>query len=405
MKRILFVEGEPGLGAALVRVLQSSRLEWEVDLVNSGSQAIDAIEFKPYEALICAINLADIPGLQVLKAARDISPQTLRIALASTVYREMGIEAAKYAHQIIIVPTEAEEVVSILQRAFILEAPFVQDDLKKIIARLNKLPSLPALYVAIMEEVQSQHTSVERIGAIIERDPGMSAKILQIVNSAFFGLKQTISNPVQATSFLGVETIRDLALSMSIFAQFNSQLIKELGLGMLWDHSTTTGFFARTIAHIENQSKNITGDAFTAGILHDVGKLILAENLPRQYYTALRLASSKNKPQFEAEREVFGVSHAEVGAYLLGIWGLPDGVVDTVAYHHTPAKYDSHIYLPLIAVHVANTLDHHLHPRNAQSRVRGFDMDYLTRLGLSSHLPVWEEECARYVEGQGKSSN
>ncbi len=393
MKQVLYVHEAPSVGQSLKRIIQGSRLDWDVSLASNGAQALEMMRQRPFDAVVCDLHLSDISGPQVLKQARDQYPQAIRLAFSNTVNKELTMEVTKYAHQFVASPADPEEIIVVLQRAFLLGASFPQENLKKLISRLNKLPSLPTLYTAIMEEIQSPQTSVEKVGTIIERDPSMCAKILQMVNSAFFGVRQNITNPVQATSFLGVETIKDLALAMKLFAQFNSQILKELGMGSLWDHSAATALYARTIARHENQDKKMTGNSFTAGILHDIGKLVLTENFPKPYYDAIRRSISHAEVLQDAEKSVFGVSHAEVGAYLLGIWGLPDKVIEAVAYHHQPMKAMTSGFSALTAVHAANYLDHQLHPRNVQSRMRRLDMEYLQRIGLSGHEIQWEQSC------------
>ncbi len=393
MKRILFVDDDPNVRQGLKRMLYSMRLDWEIEFAESGSQGLELMRHKSYDALVCDMRMPGLSGLDTLKIVSELYPQTIRFVLSGMVDHETSLQVTEFAHQFLTKPCEAKVLISTLQRAFAVGGSINQDGLKKLISRLKKLPSLPSLYTNIIEEIQSPQTSLERIGAIIERDPSMCAKVLQLVNSAFFGMKQNIVDPIQATSFLGVDIIKDLVLSINVFSQFNPQLIRRLGIGALWDHSTLVGVYAKTIAKAESQTKDILGFAFTAGVLHDIGKLVLAENMPAEYASALRTSARNGVALYETEKEIFGATHAQVGAYLLGIWGLAASVVEAIEYHHTPMEIPGTSFSAATSVYAANTIDHRLHTRSWARKKQGIQLEYLEKLGLKDHYSQWETSC------------
>jgi putative nucleotidyltransferase with HDIG domain len=206
----------------------------------------------------------------------------------------------------------------------------------------------------IMEEVESPSASLEHIGTIISQDPAMSAKILQLVNSPFFGLSRLVANPSQAATLLGIDIIRGLVLCIDVFSQFNSSTLDKLGISLLWDHSIRTASYAKKIAHYENADKKTVDYAFIGGVLHDIGKLVLADNLPVQYYSALSTSSRKEIELYVAENDIFGTTHSQIGAYLLGLWGLPQPIIEAVAFHHSPLDCPIKIFNGLTATHAAN---------------------------------------------------
>jgi hypothetical protein len=163
------------------------------------------------------------------------------------------------------------------------------------------------------------------VGQLVERDVGMTAKILQIVNSAFFGLPRRVVNAQDAVALLGYDTLKALVLSSGIFSQFDARRMRCLNLDALWRHSTQAGVFARTIAVSEKLPRAAQDEAFTAGMLHDIGKLVLAQNFPEEYAEVLAEAQAGKRPPAEIEQARFGASHAELGAYLLGLWGIGEG--------------------------------------------------------------------------------
>jgi HD-like signal output (HDOD) protein len=144
---------------------------------------------------------------------------------------------------------------------------------------------------------------------------------------------------------------------------------------------------------MENQEHRVADESLMAGLLHDSGKLVLASNVQDQYAQALTLARSKNVPELQAEQEIFGTTHAEVGGYLLGLWGLPDSIVGAVAFHHCPSKWLGQVFSPLTAVHVANVLEREHRDCGTGVDMPVIDYGYLSKLGLADRLPAWRDLC------------
>jgi HD-like signal output (HDOD) protein len=255
---------------------------------------------------------------------------------------------------------------------------------------MQTLPSLPTLYVEVMDAVHAPNGSLAQVGKIIERDIGMAAKLLQLVNSAFFSLRRHIASPTQAVNLLGLETVAGLILSSHIFACCDQATMAPLALDALWSHSMATAVCARTIARAEHGEPQMVEDAFMAGLLHDAGKLVFAANLPQRYGQARTLAQAQGMAECEAERAVLGATHAEVGAYLLGLWGLPHPIVEALAFHHCPSAGVGRTFSPLTAVHVANAL---VHEGNTADAAVPVDLEYLAALGLGERLAGWREHC------------
>src|SRR5882757_4698210 len=208
-----------------------------------------------------------------------------------------------------------------------------------------------------MEALASPDTSLEQIGDIIASDPAMTAKILQLVNSAFFGIARRISNPAEAVQFLGVGRVRSLVLSLHVFSCFDEFHPKSFSIERVWKHSMSTGLVAQKIARMQKVERPVIDETYVAGMLHDIGKVMLAASLPDAYEKAVQLAAGEKIPLIQAEREVFGVNHAQVGAYLLGLWGLPITIVEAVAFHHQPQESAVKTFSPLTAVHLASAFE------------------------------------------------
>jgi HD-like signal output (HDOD) protein len=230
------------------------------------------------------------------------------------------------------------------------------------------------------------------VGEVIARDAGMTAKILQLVNSAFFGLARRIGSPQEAVALLGCDTVKALVLGAKIFAQFDQRRMNRLGLEDLWRHSLAAAMCARTIGAVENHPCKALDETFAAGILHDVGKLVLAQNFPERYADVLKRAQAPGSRLWEMETECFGASHAELGAYLMGLWGLGEEVVDPIAHHHRPPATRSRGPVTAL-VYAGNALEHLLAAGTPGAPTVSVDPEALGRLGIADRFPAWEQHC------------
>lgn len=267
------------------------------------------------------------------------------------------------------------------------------DRLKRLVTRIRTLPTLPASQNQLAEELQKESPSIERVGEIISRDLGMTAKILQIVNSAFFGLGQPVSNVPEAAVYLGLGTIHSLMLSVGIFSQFDQKICKTFSLEALARHSWTTAILTRKIARAERQDLKMIDQCFLAGLLHNVGQLILIFSLPDEYAGILAQAQQQQLPAWHVEQEFLGAQNTDVGAYLLALWGLPNPVIEAVALQQHPAQCDAHAFSPVIALHAANVFAHELAGASRDRVPPQLDLPFLASAGFGERIECWRETC------------
>jgi HD-like signal output (HDOD) protein len=390
-KRILFVDDEPMILQGIQHSLRGMRAEWEVELAGSGAQALETMERTPFDVVITDMRMPGMDGAQLLDLVKARFPRTVRIILSGQSDRETILRSVGPSHQYLSKPCDLDELKQRLIRAFALRDMLNDTHLKEVIGRLKTVPSLPALYVAVTEALRSPETPIAKIGDLIAQDMGMCAKVLQLANSAFFGLSCHISNPRQAVSLIGAENLQALVLSVQVFSDLAGHLTQDLGF--LWDHSMTTANFAKAIARLEQSSRGVMEDAFTAGLLHDVGRLVLACAFGAEYKQVLKRTEEPGALLAQCEADAFGCTHNGVGAYLLGLWGLTDSIVEAVAWHHEPAYAEPTSFSALIAVHAADYYDNRLqdHPRSDETSV--LDELLLTQLGLQQQLVPWEKAC------------
>ena len=270
--------------------------------------------------------------------------------------------------------------------------------LKKIVSQIESLPSLPSIYTEIMAEMQSDDPSINNVGEIIGRDVSMTAKILQVVNSVFFGLPRKIGNPQQAVMLLGLEAIKSLVLSVKIFSEFSQQQYAWFNIDDIFNHSISVSTHAKAIVKSEKMDQDLVNYSLMAGLLHDLGKLILATNFNQTYKQVMAESRSSSRQLWELEQEAFGTSHAEIGAYLMGLWNIESPIIEAIAFHHCPSRSASNHMGLLAAVHIANGLDHEEASADDQAAEQLYDNEYLDRLGISDRVPDWRQVCKAYAE-------
>ncbi len=399
MRKILFVDDEPKVLQGLQRMLRPMRHEWEMSFAENGGQALEVLHEKPFDVIVSDMRMPGMDGAELLKRVMEQFPQMVRIILSGQSEQEMILRAMRCTHQFLSKPCDPELLKATVSRAFALRDLLADETLKQLVLRIQSLPSLPSIYVELTQALQSPDTSIKSIAEIVSRDVAMTAKILQLVNSAFFGLREPVSSPAQATSLLGLETIRALALSVQVFSQFDQAILPDFSLSALWSHSLNVGRLSKEICKSASRDRKMCDEALVAGLMHDTGKLVLAGNLPKQYAEALTLARQERIALEQAEQSVFGAGHSSVGAYLLGLWGMPDSTVEAVAFHHQPSQCLSQSFSVLTAVHVANSLDHEQSAGADAALPSPLEEDYLARLGLTEGLSSWRE----ILQNQGQS--
>lgn len=392
-KRILFVDDEANVLMGLRRLLHSYRHEWDMEFVNSGQEALETLASAPFDVIVTDMRMPGMDGAELLERVSKTYPHIIRIILSGHSQSEPIFRSIGPTHQFLSKPCEPEELKSIITRTSAIQDLLQNSTLKELVAQMRSLPSLPSLYLQIVEEMHSEEPSIRKAGDIISNDMAMSAKILQLVNSAFFGLRRRCTSPVDAAIYLGFETIKTLVLSIHIFSQFKGVGVPGFSMETLWDHSMTVGSFAKLIATSARAGKKVIEDSFTAGMLHDIGKLIFVSNLPEQYKDALEIARSKKIPLWQAETEMFTASHAEVGAYLMGLWGLPDFIIEAVAFHHHPEKCPHDKFAPLTTVYLGNAFAHQRPGSDKSADEMALDADYLTKLNVLDKVEGWGTMC------------
>ncbi len=254
---------------------------------------------------------------------------------------------------------------------------------------MKHLPAVPGLYSSLVAALNEPECGLAEIGELVGRDMAMTARLLKLVNSPFFGLSAPLVQPADAIHHLGLEMVKSLVLVAGAFEQLSGWSSPSSRLESIWAHGAAVAACARVIARFEGLDDRGQNEAYVGGLLHDIGKMVLEVNLMPQELRMLQRVRERSATDREAELEVFGADHADVGGFLLGLWGLPVTVVEAVALHHRPQLGTTRCFSPLSAVHVANALVHWDASEPPPVADLWLDRDYLHLLGRSDYFPRW----------------
>jgi HD-like signal output (HDOD) protein len=391
--RILFVDDELPLLGLLKKGMSSMSTQWEMEFAGSGEEALALINQKPFDIIVTDMRMPGMNGAQLLNHVQRRHPRTIRIILSGFSELNDAISCAGLTHQFLSKPYTLDGMKKCLQHVTEVRSRVQHEKLRGVVAGLKNLPCLPELCLQISDALQSPNASTQLIAELAAQDPALSAKLLQLANSACFGGTEPVFSVDEAVQVLGVGIIQALAIAVPLFTSFDRKKFPSFPIEQLWHHSAQTGAIGREIFCKAPGNSLLAEQAFTAGILHDVGKLILADGLPEEYARVFAESCATRTPLLEVEQKHFQTTHAEVGAYLLALWGLPIPLVEAVACHHQPHRCGGPQLGLAGAVHIANALQHS-QAGHADIVNSPLDTDYLQKTGLTQQFEIWRAEFA-----------
>ena len=365
--RILFVDDETNVLSGLRRMLRPYRHHWTMDFANSGEEALAKMEDGGFDVVVTDMRMPKMDGAQLLKIVTETYPETIRIILSGQSEKERIFRAIGATHQYLSKPCDAALLKATVAQACSLREALPHEDLKRAVSRISTIPCLAGNLDALRTELASNDTTLVRASAIIAKDIGMTTNVLQLVSSAFFGSPREISDVHHATSLLGIDLLKELVLEQEKFSAFNSS-DAVFSLSELTEHSVEVATAAKTIAEIETCDEKTIGHAYISGLLHDIGKLVLASSFPDRYLQMLNISKANDITLRRAESQVFGSNHEDVGGYLLSLWGLPQSIVEAVTNNRICESDDFEKRLQLS---VAGIASHICGQNNGQEEQQG----------------------------------
>jgi HD-like signal output (HDOD) protein/ActR/RegA family two-component response regulator len=403
VKRVLFVDDEPHVLDGLRRMLRPLRDEWRMSFATDGPAALRLLDAEPVDVIVSDMRMPGMDGASLLAAVCDRHPAVERIILSGYTDLDASLRAVTVAHQFLLKPCDPAMLRRAIDGKTGVPDTCPSSSVADLIGAVRTLPATPRAYEAFRDAVAAGEPAIDRLVEVITQDVGISARILQLTNSGFFGQRSDTVDVRTAVSALGVNVLRQLVATVGAFRPLNSgDVAPGFHIEALQRHCQLTGMIATRLTTDAPQPT-----LFMAGFLHDVGKLVLAHGDPARFSRALTLAEATGRAPHAVEAELFGLSHAEVGACLLGLWGFPDTVVEAVACHHHPERIPTERGPATISVYLANLLAHGVdQPRAGEPAAAGsmpkLDATLLTALGGSDLLPSWlqmaGEVAARYAQ-------
>lgn len=400
---VLFVDDDENVLKGLRRMLHPMRESWEMVFVDGAEKALAAMAERPFDVVVSDLRMPGVDGAELLTIVSKTYPSSVRIILSGYAEEEAILRTAGPAHRYLSKPCDFDCLVEAVSSAVALRRFLDDEGLRQLVSSLHSLPSPPDVFLALLEELRSKNASSASVAQILSRDVAMTAETLKLTNSAFFGLPTRITDLKDAVRLLGLDTIKALTLMAGIYSRYSGDTATAAIIRRLGNRSLGVGMAARTIAELERLDQASVQEAMCAGVLAHVGVLVLVANFPLRFRRAVNQVENGVQPIFEAEREMFGASHTELSAYLLGLWGFVDSVVEAVAHHHEPRRYMGQSRLVGI-VHCAQALAKTCGAAMASGEAddlddialrSGLDMDFLTASDLIDRLPDWR----RAVDG------
>ena len=386
--RILLVEDDPLLRELYSSIADDLGSQFHIRTSADAMTALSLIEKEPVDIVVSDLEMPGMSGGEFLTQLERTQPETMRVVISGYTDELAVARCLMFGHRYLLKPVNRKQIVDLMRRVAGLKQKVTQKKIKAILGASHVIPTPPEIYLRLTEALDTPNTSMEELAEIVELDPGLTAKILQIVNSVAFCPVAPVTNVLEGVKMLGVEALRTMILDLHVQKFFDKRIKDKKLLRKIWNHSMKTAVRARELARAENLSAAESQTCFSAGLLHDVGKLIFAAHSGDEFAGIVERSEKKKEPLDKLETEVFGATHADIGAYLLGMWGLPESIVSAVELHHSLDRITTRGFTPLAAVHIAQNLEPQEH------RLEPLNLEFVDRIGVTAKLPAWKEMLA-----------
>ncbi|MDQ8182658.1 HDOD domain-containing protein [Pelagicoccus sp. SDUM812005] len=385
---LLIIDPDPEAIEAYQKALAPKASSWTAHFATSSEQALSLAEKVDPDIIVSALCLEQGQGLKLLSQAIDAAPLAHAFIAATETERPQLAAAFEGGCRYLPRPCPADRLLLEFQRCLAVDSWLDNPVVKEVVASRADFQSLPSHHHRIVTALNSPDCSVDDVAEAIANDLSLTAKLLETVNSSFYGFGQNVSDTKQAISILGLSCVRDLVLAAHLFTQVGQDpehltLVKEI-----WHHSISVAGAARRISLHETKSQQAAAEAYSAGLLHDIGKLVLLGVVPDRYIEAQRLSREESHSPWQAEFKLIGCDHAEAGGYLLSRWGLPESLCEAVALHHRPANSCQETFSTLAAVHAANAI---VRKRRNPKHADAIPItNFLVEIGKAEQWADWE---------------
>jgi HD-like signal output (HDOD) protein len=385
-RRILIADADERAMEVFRQALGS---DWIIVGAATGPVAQAEMQRQPCDVVVADIDLPEGTGADLLDNIRGTHPAAIRFLAASEDKKQRAIGHVTGGAQFLAKPFDLSTLKNTVERRLAADLYIVNNSMRELVGRIRAFPTIPSLYLEVVNALNSPDATTGEVGAIVAKDMAMTTQLLQMLNSALFSLPRTVTDPSEAVGLLGFETVKSLVMSVKLRNQYDKIKPVYFSIDAVWRHSTVVARLAKELALLETGDSTVAASAFTAGLLHDLGKIILATNFDGQYHGAHAIARKNQAPLCDVESDIFGADHGQIAGYLLSLWGMPAEVIQATAWHHRPGRSTDKSFCALTAIHVANALEHENNPDPDGLPVSMIDKFYLQEIGLEHRLPDW----------------
>jgi putative nucleotidyltransferase with HDIG domain len=399
-KRILFVDDIKNVLNSLRLSLREMRDEWDMVFALGGEEAVNMLKISRFDLLVTDMRMPGIDGAQLLALANREHPSMGRIVLSGYAEQNCVLQNISLAHQYLSKPCTTQELVTTISNALNLDDSFENTKIKDVISSMESLPALPAIYRELTLALDDSDSSWRQICEIINKDMVLSATVLRVTNCAFFGLGGKVTGLDHAVKLLGTQTLRTLVYSTHLFSIFDQKTMPVFSVSKLWNHCLRVSVFAKLIATEENLPTRSRDDCVIAGMLHDIGKVVLSVIIPGDFKIIIDMVHEENCTVYEAEKKFLNVTHAEVGAYIMNLWGFKKSQIDAVKSHHFSESNNDESNSIKKILYAANIIDHeivHISQYINQTKIKHANEEIKTCI---PNYEYWREKCFEKITNE-----
>jgi HD-like signal output (HDOD) protein len=386
--RILYLEEDPTLVAQLIHYL-GNKTEWEVAHAKNPQEARAISAKQPIDVALISATMIDTDPVAVAEDLTKVHKKITIFVLAPDADSGGGLAYASGRFQWLTKPCPPEALISAIERMASLVSWLTNNTTIDLVAGLHSLPTIPSNYQGVIRAIHSPHSSVQDIAAAVEKDMGITSRVLQVANSAYYGYSKKITSPMEASMLLGIDTLKSLVRYTHVLNNFPQTPATNAVFDQVWRHSAGVAAVARKIVLLHTQDEGLGDEAFTAALLHDIGKVVLTSLKSDEYKAVIRQAAETNTLLNSVERIKLQTTHAETGAYLLSLWGIPFSILEAVAWHHYPRECKNKNFSALTAVHIANVAEHRRNVTDDKKNIPQLDELYLREVGVWDEAQEW----------------
>jgi HD-like signal output (HDOD) protein len=396
MKRVLFVDDDTSIIESLRDALRPWRREWHSTFACGGDAALERLREERFDVVVSDMRMPGIDGVALLRRVQELQPQAVRIVLSGSTETDVLARAAAVAHRFLAKPCDVHELARVMTQATTLGETSRTQRLLQTVSGATALPCEPGLYGELSALLASELASMADVTRLIEGDIAITAKLLQLTNSAYVGFPRVVTRVEEAVSLLGLSIVKAIVLSAHALEAYRpARPIAGFSIDALDHHATMVAALTRSLL----PAGAVQEHACAAAMLHNIGWLVLAAEDPDHLGALLESARALERPLDAVERERGAPTHADLGAHLLALWGMPETIVAAVAHHHLPPAPTEPGLDAVAAVHIAVGLIAEQSPAWASGlhSVR-LDAAYLEAVGVADRIETLRRLAAELAE-------